>query len=138
MKINEIINEDISAAEQSAPETPEKKILPAHDAVHPNEVIRARDIGGYDRVYHMNRLMMAMAKADGRSKKAVDSAAETWFEKYNTLHPYTKEENNMVHAAMKSVPTDGQVVSYDNKSHEADDTHKVSPVVARKKNKYGV
>lgn len=138
MKINEIITEDIDAEEQSKPETPEKDMLPMHDAAHPNEVIRARDVGGYDRVYHMNRLMMAMAKADGRSKNAVDSAAETWFEKYNTVHPYTKEENIMVHAAMKTVPTDGQVVSYDNKSREADDTNKTSIVAPHKKNRYGI
>jgi hypothetical protein len=138
MKITEIINEDLSHDEQAAPDTPEKKMMPHQDAAHPGEVVRARDVGGYDRVYHMNRLMMAMAKADGKSKKAVNSPAETWFEKYNTLHPYTKEEGNMVHAAMKTVPTDGQVVSHDTKSREPNDTHKSSPVPQRKKNRYGV
>lgn len=138
MKIKDIITEDRGPEEQAELETPEKTLLPSHDAAHTGEVVRTRDVGGYDRVYHMNRLMMAMAKADGKSKKPVNSAAETWFEKYNTLHPYTKEESNMVHAAMKTVPTDGEVVSHDTKSRESDDTHKVSPVSARKKNKYGV
>jgi 5S rRNA maturation endonuclease (ribonuclease M5) len=101
-------------------------------------VSRMRDVGGYDRVYHMNRFMMAAAMADGSNTKAVDSPSETWFEKYNTAHPYTKEEDNMVKAAMKTVPTDGQEIAPFSKSAEADDTHKTSPVAARKKNKYGV
>ena len=109
-----------------------------HEAAHPGDIFRARDIGGYDRVYHMNRLMMAMAKADGKSTKAVDSPADTWFEKYNTIHPYTKEESNMVKSAMKTVPTDGKEVSSDSKSHEGSDVHKVSPHARPKKNKYGV
>ena len=113
--------------EHAEPKTDEKSIAPEHDAVHTGDVYRARDVGGYDRVYHMNRLMMAMAKADGKSTKAVDSPAETWYEKYNTLHPYTKEESNMVDAAMKTVPTDGKKVSHDNKSREPDFVHKTSP-----------
>lgn len=138
MKIKEIIAEDIDYNEQAKLETPEKEVLPSYDAAHPGEVVRARDIGGYDRVYHMNRLMMAMAKADGKSRSPVDSATETWFEKYNTIHPYTKEESNMVHAAIKTVPTDGEVVSHNTKSREVTDTHKVSPVALRKPNKYGI
>lgn len=118
---------DLSPDEQSEKEGSETKMHPDHEATHAGNIYRARDVGGYDRVYHMNRLMMAMAKADGKSTKAVDSPAETWFEKYNTLHPYTKEESNMVGAAMKTVPTDGKMVSHDNKSREPDDVHRVSP-----------
>jgi hypothetical protein len=92
-------------------------------------VHRTRDVGGYDRVYHMNRMWMAMAKADGKSTKkpeGMDGAA--WSEKYNTIHPYTKEEHNMVKQAMKVVPTDHKNVVSDHRSLESDDTHKVSPV----------
>jgi len=89
---------------------------------------RARDVGGYDRIYHMNRLMMAMAKADGQSTRAVDSPADTWFEKYNTIHPYTEQEHNMAQAAMKTVPTDGKEVTRDHRSHETETVHKTSPV----------
>jgi len=110
---------------------------PAHDAVSKG-AIRSRDVGGYDRVYHMNRIGMAMAMADGKNTKAVDSPSETWFEKYNTYHPFTKEEDNMVKAAMKTVPTDGKEVSKFGKSVEPDFVHKVSPVAKPKKNKYGV
>ena len=119
MKVNEIINEAVST-----------DIDPSHENVHDGAYI-ARDIGGYDRVYHMNRLMMAMAMADGRDTKPVDSPADTWFEKYNTLHPYTEAEHNMVKAAMKTVPTDGHEVIKDHRSIEPDDVYKVSPVLPK-------
>jgi hypothetical protein len=101
-------------------------------------VSRSRDLGGYDRIYHMNRLMMAMAMHDGKGTHPVDSAKDTWFEKYNTMHPMTQEEDNMIRGAMKTVPTDGRHVSKFSKSKEPDDTHRVSPVPVKKKNRYGV
>ena len=110
---------------------------PEHDAAS-HGASRLRDVGGYDRVYHMNRIMMAAAMADGQSTKAVDSPSETWFEKYNTAHPYTKEEDNMIRAAMKTVPTDGSHVSKFGKSTEPVDTQKISPIAKPKRNKYGV
>lgn len=118
----------------------ERKIAdrtPEQDAVSQG-VTRSRDVGGYDRVYHMNRLMMAMAKADGKSTKAVDSPSETWAEKYNTHHPYTKEEDNMIKAAFATVPTDGKHISKFGKSREPDGTNTTSPVAKIKKNKYGI
>jgi hypothetical protein len=101
-------------------------------------VSRSRDVGGYDRIYHMNRLMMAMAMHDGKGTHPVDSAKDTWFEKYNTMHPMTQEEDNMIRGAMKTIPTDGQHVSKFSKSKEPDDVHRVSPVPIQKKNRYGV
>jgi len=101
-------------------------------------VSRSRDVGGYDRVYHLNRIGMAMAMADGTDTKAVDSPSETWFEKYNTYHPMTKEEDNMIKAAHKTVPTDGKVISSFGKSMEPTDTNIKSPIAKPKKNKYGV
>lgn len=117
---------DLDHEEHAKPKTDEKTPHPDHEAVAPSNVYKARDIGGYDRVYHMNRLMMAMAKADGKSTKAVDSPAETWFEKYNTIHPYTDAEANMAKAAMNTVPTDGKMVSKGH-SQEPDHVHRVSP-----------
>jgi hypothetical protein len=129
MKINEIIKEskDKGAEEHSKPKESSKSMPKDFEAAHQGDIFRARDVGGYDRVYHMNRLMMAMAKADGKSTKPVDSNTETWFEKYNTIHPYTKEESNMAKAAMKTVPTDGNEASHDSKSREPDGINKVSP-----------
>ena len=108
-----------------------------HDAVAKG-VSRSRDVGGYDRVYHMNRLMMAMAMADGKSTGPVKSAKDTWFEKYNTMHPMTKEEDNMIKAAMATVPTDGKHVSDFAKSEEAKGGNTLSTVAKPKKNKYGI
>lgn len=110
---------------------------PHHDAASQG-VSRSRDIGGYDRIYHMNRLMMAMAMADGKDTKAVDSPQETWSEKFNTHHPYTQQEDNMIRAAFNTVPTDGNHISKFGKSVEPNDTHKVSAVAKSKRNKYGI
>ena len=116
MKIKEIVSEGKTT-----------EMHPNHQAAHAGSIFRTRDVGGYDRVYHMNRFMMAMAKADGKSTKAVDSPADTWFEKYNTVHPYTDAERNMALAAMNTVPTDGSEISTDSKSREDHEIHKVSP-----------
>lgn len=91
-------------------------------------VHKVRDKGGYDRTNHLNRMMMAMAKADGKSKKAVDMDSASWIEKYNTSHPYTKEEHNMLHQAMATIPTEHKEVVPFSKSAEMHDTHKVSPI----------
>jgi hypothetical protein len=91
-------------------------------------VHRMRDVGGYDRVYHMNRMMMATAVADGKSTKAIDVPTSSWSEKYNTAHPYTDVEYNMVKAALNTIPSEHNSLSDDYKSRELDDVHKASPV----------
>lgn len=95
-------------------------------------VYRARDVGGYDRVYHMNRLWMAMAMADGKSQDAVEMDAASFAEKYNTVHPYTEEEYNMFVSAKKTIPTDSKEVVPYSKSQEPTDTNKKSTVVGFK------
>jgi hypothetical protein len=95
-------------------------------------VYRARDVGGYDRVYHMNRLWMAMAMADGKSQDAVEMDAASFAEKYNTVHPYTEEEYNMFVSAKKTIPTDSKEVNPYSKSQEPEDTNKKSAVVGFK------
>jgi hypothetical protein len=110
---------------------------PDHDAVSMGAT-RSRDVGGYDRVYHQHRIMMAMAMADGKSTKAVDSPESSWNEKFNTHHPYTQEEYNMILSAFNTVPTDFDHVSKFGKSVEPAGANTVSPVAKPKKNKYGV
>ena len=95
-------------------------------------VFKVRDVGGYDRVYHMNRLWMAMATADGKSQDAVEMDAASFSEKYNTVHPYTEEEYNMYISATKTVPTDKEEVVPYSKSKEPEDTYKTSPVTSFK------
>lgn len=95
-------------------------------------VFKARDVGGYDRVYHMNRLWMAMAMADGKSQDAVDMDNASFSEKYNTIHPYTEEEYNMFVSATKTIPTDQKEVVPYSKSKEPSDTNTKSLVIANK------
>ena len=95
-------------------------------------VFKARDPGGYDRTYHMNRMMMAMAMSDGMSQDAVQMDYSSFAEKYNTIHPYTIEEYNMMMSARKTIPTDfDEVVPY-SKSKEAEDTNTKSIATAFK------
>ena len=127
MKANEFIREGKTT-----------ELHPDHDSVGKG-VTRARDKGGYDRIYHMNHMMMAMAMADGKSTGKIDGVnVDTWFEKYNTLHPMTKEEDNMIRAAMATVPTDGKHVSKFGKSVEPKGANTQSIVPKPKRNKYGI
>jgi hypothetical protein len=103
------------------------KVKHRHAAVQQG-VSKSRDVGGYDRVYHMNRLWMATAMADGKSSKPVDMDSASWVEKYNTEHPYTEEEHKMFASAHNTIPTDHKEILPWSKSQEPDDTHKVSPV----------
>jgi len=53
-------------------------------------------------------------------------------EKYNTVHPYTEEEYNMMIQATNTIPTDQKDVVPYSKSEEPKDTLKQSPVQAFK------
>lgn len=92
-------------------------------------IVRVRDPDSIDRLNHLNRLAMAMACADGRSTKPIQGMdAYSWVQKYNTVHPYTDIENNMLTQAMKTVPTKhSKTVPY-SKSQEPDEINKTSPV----------
>ena len=105
----------------------EGKMHDHHSQATPG-VYKSRDVGGYDRTYHLNRLMMAMAMSDGKSKDAVELDIASFAEKYNTVHPYTEEEYNMFVAATKTIPTDRKNVVPYSKSQEPEDTNKQSLV----------
>jgi hypothetical protein len=112
--------------------------------MHPNHVdgsqgyILSRDVGGYDRTYHLNRVMMAAAMADGRSHSPVDMDGSSWVEKYNVAFPYTDMEHAMMMQAFATVPTDRGELEKRGKSKEPEDTNTTSAVAKPKKNKYGV
>ena len=99
-------------------------------------IYKARDVGGYDRIYHMNRLTMAMASADGKSLDAVDMDASSFAEKYNTVHPYTEQEYNMFISASKTIPTDQETIVPYSKSKESEGTQKKSAVLVAKRPKF--
>lgn len=84
---------------------------------------------GVDRIYNLNRVMMAAAMADGKSTKPIpDCASSSWNDKYNTAHPYTKEEHMMLKQAFNTVPSNTHHMVSDHRSTEPETTHKVSPV----------
>ena len=60
----------------------------------------SKKIDSYDRIYDLNRLMMAVACSDGVNPIKMD--AESWVGKHNTTHPYTKEEQDMLKLAYKA------------------------------------
>ena len=90
--------------------------------------IRMRDVGGYDRTYHLNRIWMATAMADGKSAKPVDMDSASFIEKYNVAFPYTDAEHLMVLSAMATIPTDGKELAKRSKSQESGDTNVASPI----------
>jgi hypothetical protein len=97
--------------------------------------IRMRDVGGYDRIYHMNRIGMAVAMADGSNKKAVNMDSSSFVEKYNVAFPYTDTEELMMYQAMATIPTDGSELAKRSKSQESSDTNITSPVADWNKKK---
>ena len=118
MKIKDIISED------------RKGPLPDGAAENSTGITRFRDKGGYDRTNHLNRVWMAAAMHDGKtdkplSKKQMNPAS--WIEKYNTAHPYTQEEHNMVQGALKTIGAESDELVPFGKSAEHHEIHKTSP-----------
>ena len=91
-----------------------------------------RDLGGYDRTYELNRVMMAVACADGTGD-SLDLDTESWAGRYNTAHPYTDEEAAMLKQALQATGSETyDLNSGDNRSQEVKSTYTDSPVVAFK------
>jgi len=80
-----------------------------------------------DSEYMLNRVMMAVACADGVHD--IDMPEDSWVGKYKTAHPYTKEEQEMLKAAYKAAgATWMDVNNGDMDSCELESTSKVSPI----------
>jgi len=62
--------------------------------------IFSKKIDSYDRIYDLNRLMMAVASSDGVNP--IEMNSESWVGKHNTAHPYTKEEQDMLKLAYEA------------------------------------
>ena len=81
----------------------------------------------FDRHYTLNRVMMAVASADGLQKPVIDS--ESWAAKRNTAHPYTKVEHDMLKHAYEVLGVDyNDVNNGDLDSKELESTHIQSPI----------
>jgi hypothetical protein len=91
-----------------------------------------RDPSGFDRIYELNRVMMAVAMADG-SGAPLDIDTESWAGRYNTAHPYTDEEAAMLKQALSATGSETQDLNNgDNRSQELTSTYTDSPVTAFK------
>ena len=86
-----------------------------------------RDTDLADRVYELNRVMMAAACTDGTFVPNIDH--ESWSGRYNVAMPYTKAEQDMLEKAFQAVGSDYEDLNHgDLKSKELDSTNKRSPV----------
>jgi hypothetical protein len=120
MRASEFISEARKTAKQS------KRANQSTRGLH-----KFRDPGGYDRTYELNRIMMATACADGTNTLVLD--AETYSGRYNTAHPYTDLEADMLTQAYKAVGSEVHDLNKgDMRSMELDSTNKTSPVIGFK------
>ena len=90
-----------------------------------------RDAKFADRVYELNRVMMAVASTDGTFVPEIDS--ESWSGRNNIAAPYTREEQDMLKKAYQAVGSkyiDLNHGDMDSEEHPA--VHIASPIQAFK------
>ena len=82
--------------------------------------------------YTLNRVMMAVAMADG-SATPIDMDAYSWAGKERTAHPYTEIEQNMLKQAFKAAGAEWRDLNkgdFDSEEHPG--VNNISPVQAFK------
>lgn len=90
-----------------------------------------RDKEFADRIYELNRVMMAVAMADGVNPIKLDH--ESWSGRENVATPYSAVEQQMLNQAFKTVGSHHQdLTKGDLRSQELQDTNTTSPVVGFK------
>jgi hypothetical protein len=90
-----------------------------------------RDETFADRIYELNRVMMAVASTDGTFVPDIDQ--ESWSGRHDIAAPYTKEEADMLKQAFKATGSWNQDLNHgDMESGEVPSTNKQSPVIAFK------
>ena len=89
-----------------------------------------QDVDGRDRVYELNRVMMALAQANGESDhEKIDLDSESWIGTSNMAVPYTEVESNMLKSAYKAVGSEWEDLNDgDIRSSELPSINKQSPV----------
>jgi len=86
-----------------------------------------RDVDLADRVYELNRVMMAAAATDGTFVPDMDH--ESWAGRYNVAMPYTDTEQRMLEKAFQAVGSDYEDLNHgDLRSQELESTNTASPV----------
>ena len=82
--------------------------------------------------YVLNRVMMAVACADG-SNKPIDMDAKSWVGKQRSAHPYTEIEQRMLKQAFKAAGATYTDLNHgDLKSEELPAVNTISPMTAFK------
>jgi hypothetical protein len=80
-----------------------------------------------DRIYELNRVMMAVAGTDGTFVPDIDQ--ESWVGKNNIATPYTKEEQDMLEKAFQAVGSTYEDLNHgDYYSQEIDSVNATSPI----------
>lgn len=98
-----------------------------------------RDEKFADRVYELNRVMMAVAASDGVNPLSPEIDAESWAGRNNIAIPYTEIEQKMLTQAFGAVGSHYKDLNRgDLKSQELKSVNKTSPVAKPKRNKFGV
>ena len=90
-----------------------------------------QDVDGRDRVYELNRVMMALAQANGNvgQDDGIDLDSESWIGTSNMAVPYTEVEANMLKSAYKAVGSEWEDLNDgDMTSSELPSINKESPV----------
>ena len=86
-----------------------------------------RDETFADRIYELNRVMMAVASTDGTFVPDLD--AESWAGRHDIAAPYTKQEAEMLKRAYEATGSWHQDLNHgDMESRELDSVNKQSPV----------
>ena len=88
-----------------------------------------RDSQFADRVYELNRIMMAVASTDGSFVPELDG--ESWAGRNNIAAPYTPEEQDMLKMAYKAIGSHHEDMNKgDLRSQEHPAVNTTSPVAA--------
>ena len=94
---------------------------------HPTRGLHVFANSNFDRIYDLNRVMMAVATTDGTFVPEMDQ--ESWAGKFNTAHAYTESEADMLKQAYKAAGVDYKDLNNgDNESQELDSTNIKSPI----------
>ena len=135
--VNQYIDSELEGEDDLLESRPAGKMKKSQEN-QSGRAMTMRDKGGYDRIYHMHRVMMAMAMADGRTGKPVKMDSSSYYEKFNTAHPFSDADYLKIQSALGTIPSEFHDLVKDKRSLEVPGTNVTSPIAKPKKNKYGV